>query len=468
MSPEIPQNQKAMTLKEIRRAVRFDTPVPSPDDPFFVDFSDVRGDFAERMIYEMLNVDSDDFTYDSSINYFNKTTLFLGGMRGSGKTSELAKYVARLNKPDCFYCVVCNIDIELDTNDIEYMDIVLMQVEQLAKRLHEDKVPADDQAMLVSIHNWFSERVEEINKNIKLSGGIELELGNETPGFLSIFKFAAKLKAGLIGSTENTTKIRTVVRTRFPDFANRFNEFLQTTVLELNRRGLARDILFIVDGSEKIATAAMRRKMIIDESNKIQLIKANTIFALPIELMKERTHLEMFSTVVSFPFVKLRERNGDEVPAAIERFYEFVFKRIDESLFDSRDTVKTAIMYSGGSPRELLRIIQHALIVTANTATTIDHIAIQKAVQRLATEYANNLDIETLETLKQLKENNQRGIPTPFSASLQQCLEKIIVLEYNDGSYKRVHPIIEASDMYQQYVVQSGFLPSSALRPLSI
>jgi len=70
----------------------------------------------------------------------------------------------------------------------------------------------------------------------------------------------------------------------------------------------------------------------------------------------------------------------------------------------------------------------------------------------LGAESSRYLKTEDLEQLKILKEKNEAGVPTPFEDSWQDLLEKLVVLEYNDGTYKRVHPIIEASEMYQHYV----------------
>ena len=71
--------------------------------------------------------------------------------------------------------------------------------------------------------------------------------------------------------------------------------------------------MFVVDGLEKTMSANVRRKIVIDESNRIRQIKANTIFTLPIELMRDRNKLIMFSTVVCFPFIKLIEQNETPV-----------------------------------------------------------------------------------------------------------------------------------------------------------
>ena len=133
-------SKQATTLEEIDQAVQFNEPIDSTH-PFFTDFKDFRGEFEEKRIFKNLNVQKsgDQFTFDAALNTNNKTLLFLGGMRGSGKTSELAKYAHCLNHSECFLYVTCNIDKELDINELEYMNVLILQLEQLTKRIEDLK-----------------------------------------------------------------------------------------------------------------------------------------------------------------------------------------------------------------------------------------------------------------------------------------------------------------------------------------
>jgi len=309
-----------------------------------------------------------------------------------------------------------------------------------------------DIAIIKSLQKWFGERIDEVNKVIKKEGGFEVEIEAKTPSLLSFLGIVAKLKGSLTGSKENAQKIRQVFKNNFTDFANKINEFFEQVNLVLRQNKLAEELLFIVDGLEKIATKDIRQKLIEEESNRIRQVKVNTIFTLPIELMPIRQKLIAFSTVVSFPFVKIKEKNGAEVPEAIARFTEFIHKRIDTSLFDSPETVQKAIQYGGGSPRELLRVLEYANLFADDEKGIIEMRALDQGIKKLAAETAQYVSMADLEKLKVLKENNEKGIPTPFDQDWQDLLEKLIVMEYNDGTYKRVHPIVEASDLYKHYV----------------
>lgn len=442
--------KKAKTLAEVDNAVRFDVPI-TPDHEFYTDFSDVRGDFEDRMIYKTLNVHPKTFVFNREINRANKSLLFLAGMRGSGKTSELAKITQKLHNKDCFFCVTCNLDEGLDMNDMEYMDILIFQLERLFQELENVKLDID-RDILESLLDWFSERVKEVNKRIKKEGGFELEIKAETPSLFSFLGIAAKLKSNITGNKENAEKIRTTFRSNFTEFSQKINEFIEAVNIELRRKGIAQEIMFVVDGLEKTATTDIRKKIIIDEAQRIQSIRVNTIFTLPIELMPMAQKLTQFCTVVNFPFVKIREKDGSIVEKAVERFQEFVYRRIDESLFDNSDTVRRAILFGGGSPRELLRILEYANMFADEDTDKICQKDLDKGIQKLAAQSSHYISKKDLELLKILKNANDEGKYLPFDEDWQDLLEKLIVLEYNDGTYKRVNPVIEVSQLYKQHV----------------
>ena len=447
------ESKKALTLNEIDQAVRFNEPI-GPDHPFYTDFSEVRGDFEERIVYRILNVDcsNSQFKFNPGVNSGNKTLFFLGGMRGSGKTSELAKYAGKLNRPDCFFCVTCNIDEELDMNDVEYMDILIFQLEKLTDRLKQEDVKVDD-GILQKMQRWFEQREQEIKKSMAGEIGLEFGGGLKKDGLLSqLLAIFGELKMKVTGTREWAETIRKTLRNRFPDFAGIFNDYIQEVNIALRKEGKAQEVLFIVDGLEKTLSADMRRKIILDESNRLSKIKAYTIFTLPIELMRERQKIMQFSTIESFPFVKLFERNGDENAKSFDKFFEFVYKRVDEKLFESSKLVKDLIRLSGGSPRELLRILETSTFYADEKNGIINRQAFDKAAIRLANQTAQYLTEEEIEKLKEIRDNNKKGKDTTFDDTIQGLLENIIIMEYNDGTYKRANPIVELSNIYKQRI----------------
>lgn len=450
--------QKANKLNEIDAAVNRFMSV-APGHPFFVDFNNLRGNFQERKVLRKLNVEQKEgkYFFDYRLNQANKTLLFLAGMRGSGKTSELAKFAQMLDHPDCFFVITCNIDLELDMDNVQYMDVLVFQLEKLLQRSEEEGLKLD-KSILESMEKWFQDRVNEINRSLVAEGGAEMEVGSDdsfsTIGLLGrLLGITARLKAGLSGSYERAEAIRTNLKNRFIDFSTKFNTFIEQANEQLRKEKKGQEILFIIDGLEKTMSADTRRKIIMEESNRIRQIKANTIFTLPIELMKEEQRILQFSEIVLFPFIKVKNREGSFVDEAVLRFEEFVYRRIAQELFDGPEAVRLAIEYSGGSPRQLLRIIQSANWQADSDVGQITRADIEEAIDSLGNGIARYLEPVEFDTLKQLKEDLEQGNPIGFDASIQGLLEKEIIFEYNDGTYKRVNPLLEVSKLYRHHVL---------------
>ncbi|MEQ1747411.1 MAG: hypothetical protein ABMA02_18415 [Saprospiraceae bacterium] len=439
-------SRKATTLAEINQAVNFDEPI-GPDHAFFTDFSHVRGDFEETVVYTNLNVDidGDRLTFNPAINGQNKIRFFLGGMRGSGKTSELRKYAQKLHHPGCFFCVTCNIDDELDLNNLEYMDILVFQLEKLTERLREYDIQIDASA-LKSLEKWFAETVKEVNRSITGELGIEIK-AEASAGFWGILKIFGVLKAGMKGSQERATSVRTTLKNRFDDFASQFNRYVEEANAAIRQKKLGQEVLFIVDGLEKTMTADTRRKIILEETNRIRKVEAYTLFTLPIELMKERQILGSSFFIETFPFVKLLDKDDSRRPEAFQKFKEFVFKRIDAGLFENEAVVEEAIYYSGGSPRELLKILKMANIYADRAKGQIGKDVLDRALGRLANQTAQYVGApQWAKIIHVAKHKNAE-----WDDIVQDLLERILLMEYNDGNYKRPNPILERSDAYRQH-----------------
>lgn len=444
---------KATSIEEIDQAVKFNEPI-GPDHPFFTDFTGMRGEFEDRIVYRNLNVRRNangQLTFNPAINSSHKSLLFLGGMRGSGKTSELAKYAKEMHHKDCFFCVTCNIDTELDLNALEYMDVLILQLDNLTKQL--DAIPQlmVDKGIIGKMEDWFGQRQKEIKNELKLKskleGGTSVSTKNVFFGLLDIF---AKFKTSVNGSQERASVVRTNLKNNFIVFADIFNEFISEINISLREYEIAQEVLFIVDGLEKTMSADVRRRIIIDEQNRIEKIKAYTIFTLPIELVDQRPNLTRFCSVEVFPFVKIQERDGEINNSGYDAFKNFIDKRIDRSLFENAKVIEKAIYYSGGSPRELLKILEMAAFYV--DGNIINNKALDKAIHRLANQTAQFLDMPMIQKLKEIEKNNQEGRDTLYDDTIQKMLENLYIMEYNSGTYKRVNPLLEVTKIYEDYV----------------
>jgi hypothetical protein len=452
---KVNRGKKAYKLGEIRQATVYNEPV-GPDHDFYTDFAGLRGDFEEKVVYFDLNVELEDgkYRFNAERDSSNKVLFYFGGAPGSGKTSELEKYIQNLDHTECFYCVNCRIDIELSMNDVEYMDILIFQLQQLMARLEIDRISDVNTGVIKRMEGWFQERERELKRTLQLEAGMEMGTKVEATGIFSkLLSIFGEFKAGIKGSREWSVATRQTFKNRFSDFASIFNEFVEEVNTAIRKQGKGREVLFIVDGLEKSFDREARRKLILDEEDRIRSIRAYTVFTLPPELMMWRQKLVQYSIFRTFPFVKLyQQKDNSRVEGAFAKFRDFLDKRLSKELFENDAIIDRFIHYSGGSPRELLRLVNMAYTYSDKEKGVLDQACLDRTVHYLASLAGNYLEDAQLTKLLEIKINNASGRETKYDEVLEILLEQVIVMEYNDGTHKRVNPIVEASNMYQQYV----------------
>ncbi|MDN5067548.1 hypothetical protein [Aliarcobacter butzleri] len=415
---------KANTFYEIQDAVAFNNPIDEKNE-FYTDFSGFRKGFNERKIFKYLNINPT----TKECNKISQTLkLFLSGHRGTGKTTELLKLKNEIDETTCFFTVFCDLsDEELDVNNIDFIDIIILILEKLTKTLDDKKIDIP-KANIEPFYDWYEQRITEINNQTDESASIEVE-GKAGIDLFSLFSLVTKTKGKLSGSNSTKETIRKVFKNKFSDFSLKFNEFILDIKGYLLKNGISKDLLFIIDGFEKIGSLEDRKKILIDNSNKFVEIKANMIITLPIELFSEVSRLKEFASHISFPLITLDENSK-------ERFKEFIYKRIEKNLFDSEDTVEQIIAYGAGSPRETLKIISSAYIQAEGEI--IDLKSVQDTQKSISEELMKYLDEKEILLLKQVY--NKDNIP--FSDELAKLLIKKVLLDYDDGIERKINPIL--------------------------
>lgn len=415
---------KAVKFYDIQDAVAFNNPIDEKDK-FYTDFSGFRKGFSEKKIYKYLNINPT----SKECNKISQTLkLFLSGHRGTGKTTELLKLKNEIDNTTCYFTIFCDLsDEELDVNNIDFVDIVILILEKLIKALKDKNIDIP-KANIKPFYEWYNERITEINNATDESASIEVE-GKVGIDLFSLFSLVSKTKGKLSGSNSTKETIRTVFINKFSDFSLKFNELIFDIKDYLQKNQISKDLLFIIDGFEKIGSYEDRKKILIDNSNKFVEIKANMIITLPIELFSEVAKLKEFAKHISFPLITLDKESK-------EKFKEFIYKRIDEKLFENEKVVEKIIEYGAGSPRETLKIISEAYIQAEDEI--LDLKSIKDAQSSISDEMIKYLNEDEIVLLKELNKNHK----VLFSENLAKLLVKKIVLEYDDGLEKQINPIL--------------------------
>ena len=429
--------KKANDFYEILNAVEFNKPILSKEDEFFVDFKDLRKGFSEVSIYKNLHINPKTMKCnDLNVNQI----IFLSGHKGTGKTTELLKLKNEINDTGCFLTIYCDVANEKSgTNDMDIVDIIIFMLEKLVKELQDKDIEISNND-IESFYKWYNQRIVEINNNTDKSATIEIE-ASAGINLLSFYKLLARTKAKLSASQNTKDTIRRVFTNNFPAFSIKFNEFILNIKEIIRKKDIAKDLLFIIDGFEKVGSYKDRKRILIDESDKFVEIKSNMILTLPIELFSKKINVRDFSTLISLPLITLDDKG-------IKKFKEFIYKRINKNLFIDETVVENIIKYGLGSPRETLQMIQNSYMIAQDDI--IDMKSVEDAKEKLSNEIVDYLSKEEIEVLNNIQNNED----ITYDEIIGELLSKKAILEYGDGTNKKINPIILENAKYQRLIAK--------------
>ncbi len=444
----------ATTLRKVSKLTR-QSLVFGPTHPFYCPFDDVRSDRYEiNLVYSTLGISKDakgHLVCDDDEPNDENCIIYLFGHRGSGKSTELLRYKNDLNRPAAFFCIHFSLLDQgrgLDLGDVDIADVLIYMAEQLVARLDEARVDNMNPHIVEELFGWYAETEKQVIKSGKAEGAVEVG-ADVKAGIPGLFQLITKVRAKAIGAAETRKVTRTTFKNRFTQYIAHFNAFLAEAVKAVRAKKLGRDVLFIVDDLEKITDLSAQRSLLIDGSGYLSKLLANIVMALPIEMIHDAGMLENYCRlIVPLPMVKLKDKGGNVLVKAKERMRKFLLLRVNEQLFDNRELIDQMVLFSGGSPRLLMRITdQAAAYATGKQITETD---VHNAVRSLG-RMANQLDEEAWAVLKALHQANTQNKPTPSTnEAMKHLLANSVVFEYNDGSYRQVSPIIENHPTYQQ------------------
>lgn len=408
-------------------------PLDGENDPRWVDTTAGRGEYNLAAFLRQLGVSGSALRSPPSRGYY----LFCGH-RGCGKSTELRRIRNQLHKPEIYYVVFADVAQELDVNNLRYPDVLLHLAGRLLGQLEEDgiEVPSEH---LRRLDDWFVERVEHRDETRDFA--LEARAGME--GQLQL-PFVAKVFARISDTFKyNSTykeELRLVLRNNFSDFAEAFNGLIEAAQDALRRNGAYRRILFVVDGTDRLQ-GDDANALFLSDVHQLQQVQGLFVYCAPVHLTYEAALGQNFDDVFRLPMIKVAEIDGTPNDVGIATMRDMLFKRAAPSLFD--DTVdELLIRYSGGHPRDLLRLLQSAFKYAESDR--FDMAAARRAVDELATDFLRILDAEDYPLLRRVDDAKE---PLPLTPRTRALLYNLALLEYNN-LYWRSHPAIRKVEHY--------------------
>ncbi len=422
-----------------------------PDDPRWVDTTKARG---SELVFKRLAAK---LGWDISTQQFfppTKSHILYFGHIGCGKSTELQRYAVNFKTSGRYFPVLVDTAAKLDTNNLDYSEVVMAMAECLFEALQRDSdlaasIPSD---ALKPLQDWFRAVVEsgERRKEFSAEAKSGIEAGG---GLLGLLKLTSTFTAGFKANSTYKSEWRAEIRNRFSDLARAFNQFVadvQAGALKGKR------VLFIVDRTDKLRGEDTKNFFVLN-ANQLLEIDAFVIYTAPLHLKYDGGLSALAAQQITLPMVKLVDASGVKTGgAAVMR--DMLLARADASLFKER-AIETLVDMSGGSPRELLRLLKYACEFADDV---IDDAVVQQAVKQLASEHRNQLEIDDYPALVAIDKS-------PKDVGHDQRIRRFLlngqVFEYNDGTWRTTNPVVRTLEGYTRSAQSVLAAPPPVIAP---
>lgn len=429
---------RADKLSEIQDAFN-PNPLEEPEEiaKYYQDATEARtGDmysgFVEKM--ELLLEDS----HSSLIH-----KLFVGHA-GVGKTTELYRLMHAAQEKGFLTCLG-RCDMELDSGDIEYTDVLLYILDLLVTEAYESRLKISE-ATIRNIDNYWNSDVE-LCRTISMQAEAEASASAQAEaGIGKIIRLLAGIRAILKNSAESKQVIRRKVEPRSSELIAQIGNVITEIRNQLSRCGRPDSPFVILDGLDKIPLE-QARKIFKENGSRFQSLQIHLLVTFPISLSYTPEYKDMqiwFPNPVKLPMIKLRSwEHGAYAPdyrEGVETLKSIVEKRACLSLF-AEDALNEMILYTGGYLRDLFRCIcDAALRARLRKSPRIEFSDAQKALDVLESDLNGRYGDELVGKMEEIYRGNKY---VSSSEEITTLLQIGAVLEYNGTRWCDLHPLVE-------------------------
>jgi len=372
-----------------------------------------------------------DLGYNPAKKTFNVISdyikIIFSGHRGCGKSAELRRINNELSRPDRYLTVFIDLEKEVEVGSFQYADFFSLLIHKLIEKLEEKKIKAGSDRLVQLAKQLLPTNIEEVTADKeKLETALEVnaEAGFKLFGLLGL---KTSFKEAFSGENEISKTIRREIKQNRLTLVYNLNAELVETKMAIEKNGQGKDILFIIDGSEKVKSEVYE-ELFIANGNIIAQLNISLLTAVPISAFFQIEKAPYkFLNRYTVPMLKVKGNSK-----AIELMKTIIAKRIDLSLFIEDDALNTCITYSGGCIRQLFQIVHTALKKSLGDKIQQNHVEI--AIKQLGMYLWEYLDNEHLKVLKE-------GEYRPAEKKVDELLYILILLKYN--GITKINPLLE-------------------------
>lgn len=365
-----------------------------------------------------------------------KLMLFTG-LPGSGKSTELRRLSEWLADPQGsnFLPVLVDGETMLDlTNPVDIPDVIaaiLFAVEEaVLKAEGKDPDKAMGEGYFRRLWNWLCRT--------------DLELGK---GEFAI-PDGPKLVAEMRTRPSLRSRVRSIISSHLSSFLSEARDELVLLENRVKQQGRSR-LVVIFDSLEKLRGTSSNWEEVLASAERIFAggaphlrLPVHVLYTIPTALVSRRVEDVSF-----LPMIKLANRDGSPFAPGIAAARELVRRRIPDDILaellgpDCQARVAELIRWSGGYPREIVRLLQSAL---ANAQLPLSESSFQRIFNELKDAYRMIITADAFEWLAMVAKKRDY---TPLNDSHRQIADQMllnnVVLRYVNGdAWFDLHPAV--------------------------
>lgn len=365
--------------------------------------------------------------------------LLFTGLPGSGKSTELRRLAQRLQDAQGAHLlpVLIDGDTSLDlTNEIDIPDIIaaiMLGVEQAVLKIEgSDPATALEEGYFTRLWTWLKTTEVELAK-------AEFAI----PGN------GSKLVAEMRGRPTLRQRVRATLGTHLSSFLEEAREELEQLEKRAREHGY-QGLVIIFDSLEKLRGSSQNWVGVLASAERIfssgapyLKLPVHVLYTVPTALINR----QLFQDVHFIPMIKLHEPDGRPWEAGYAAARELVRRRLPDAIareifgdmLEAR--LKDVIRWSGGYPRELVRLLQSALAREKLPLSENEFLRIfnelkdayRKVVPADAFAWLANVATERYYTVE---EEKHRQIAD------QMLLNNVVLRYVNDNDWYDLHPAV--------------------------
>ena len=369
--------------------------------------------------------------------------LFIGHP-GCGKTTELYQLLQKV-KDNGFAAILGRCDLELDSADVEYTDVLFLILDLLIQLAKENEIELDDE-LVNSIYDYWRQDIEITESSCEHSEMTVVGDMQAKFGVAGLLKILSQIKGIIKNGSDSRMQIRQHIEPRSSELVNRIQQVIEQISKQCEEKQMKKTPLVILDGLDKIPLE-QARKIFRENGSRFGVLNIHLIVTFPIALTYTPEYSDIqtwFPNPEKLPMIKLRKwENGGYVSdyrEGTKTMTQMVSKRADLNLFEE-DVLQRLIKDTGGYIRDLFRCISRAAVrARSRKAETISMDDAEMALHNLESDINGRYSEDMIPIMKRIYDGEKY---VSSSDGITKLLQVGAVLEYNGERWCDLHPLVE-------------------------